>query len=139
MTADRGLRGLDLLDAAIAHIEAHPGTWYQASWRCGSGVCLAGHMAELAGGTWLTPADSPDSVYLAAEAGEVGTLIQVPGGEVRGTLVSLRAERLLGVPPDMRSALEDTDDERDLFDADNTLDDIKAMRDDLRAAAGDAA
>jgi hypothetical protein len=124
MTA--GLRGLDLLDAAIDQIEAHPETWVQGSYRCESGMCLAGWAVTLAGGKWLYPA-SQRSVreYLAPEPDDAPDDICDDGVPAH-----FRAERLIG----FRFVGGVTDD-RDLFGAENTLDGIKALRDELRAGA----
>ena len=116
------LRGLDLLDAAIDHIEKHPGTWVQESYRCETGMCLAGWAAELAGGTWVGEAGTLHGQCLIAEPGDPADAIS------RGhTSADARAAMLLGA----RFLI----DGRDLFGARNTLAEIKAMRDDLRAGA----
>jgi hypothetical protein len=132
MTADCGLRGLDLLDLAIEHIEQHPETWVQRKYRCGTTMCLSGWICELAGGRWADSGDGPYQEYLLAEPGDASWRVL----EFRGTGVVGawdRAERLLGFSPDMDEALGGTGDGRDLFDGYNNLDDIKAMRDALRA------
>jgi hypothetical protein len=123
VTAD--LRGLDLLDAAIDHIEKHPETWDQTTWRCRTGMCLAGHIAILAGGRWA----AATGCHLVREPGEPAD----PYLSLESVRVSCRAERLIGAR--ILDGDEDDEDDRDLFDANNTLDDIKAMRDKLRAGA----
>ena len=123
VTAD--LRGLDLLDAAIDHIEKHPETWDQTTWRCRTGMCLAGHIAILAGGRWA----AATGCHLVREPGEPAD----PYLSLESVRVSCRAERLIGAR--ILDGDEDDEDDRDLFDANNTLDDIKAMRDELRAGA----
>lgn len=135
MSADCGLRGLDLLDAAIAHIEAHPETWVQGSYRCASGMCLAGTIGELAGGQWGGPV-TDDAV-----TGHRQCMIREPGDDPRHIAewecgrghihVAERAERLLGISRYVDGPYVGN---RDLFDAANTLDGLKAMRDDLRVA-----
>lgn len=40
----------DLLDRAIAHIDAHPEEHNQREWVCGTTACIAGHMVMLADG-----------------------------------------------------------------------------------------
>ncbi|RYZ17201.1 MAG: hypothetical protein EOO70_02595, partial [Myxococcaceae bacterium] len=66
--ASTPLRGLPLLDLVIAQIELTPQTWHQAEWRCESGMCVAGWVAHLAGGKWLTAAsDEVSASYVAAE------------------------------------------------------------------------
>jgi hypothetical protein len=120
------LRGLDLLDAAIGHIEQHPETWDQGSYRCDSGMCLAGWIGELAGGEWIEPVGDRYSEWMVAEPGD-------PEDYVNGKAaihVAERAERLIGRS---RYIVVD-DDECDLFAGWNSLAEIKAMRDSLRAA-----
>jgi hypothetical protein len=141
MTADTGLRGLDLLDAAIARADARPETLIPEYYRCGAGMCLAGHIGEAAGGTWAAPPKGYAGECMVAEDGDSPREIDDPrhaavavGGHGPMIHVSRRARRLLGFSPYMAEALGDRDDHRDLFSARNTLDDIIAMRDDLRAA-----
>lgn len=139
MSTDCGLRGLDLLDAAITQIEQHPETWDQGRWRCKSGMCLGGWMCDLTGGRWLTGAGEDGRAYLVPEPGEEQWDIIVVGPGIKGVPAGVRAERLLGFGASMYKALGNPDDDRDLFSAYNTLADIKAMRDDLRAHAAAAA
>jgi hypothetical protein len=131
------LRGLPLLDAAIDHIEKHPEEWDQSQWRCKTGMCLAGHIVILAGGKWAHP-ERPESFLLVQEPGERS---DIGDGKVRA---SVRAERLLGAGarfPDCNGNCDDGDGSecRDLFDSNNTLDDIKGMRNELYAMAIDRA
>lgn len=137
MTADIGLRGLDLLDAVIAHIEQHPETWEQDYWRCGTAMCIAGWTAEMAGGEWVTRRSGTGVLaeYLVATADDLEeSVIGLAHGREPGRIhVADRAARLLGFYSEMCAALGNPDDERDLFGEGNTLADIKQMRDDLRA------
>jgi len=49
----------DNLVAAMANIAMHPETHQQAAWRCGTGMCIAGHVAEVANEVeWMTMKDS---------------------------------------------------------------------------------
>ena len=48
---ERKALAYDTLD----HIKAHPETWNQGEWRCRTGMCYAGWLVTLAGGTWLYP------------------------------------------------------------------------------------
>lgn len=52
---------VELLDKTLAQIEAHPETWKQDDWRCGTSMCFAGWASALAGGTF---ADDGDCVVL---------------------------------------------------------------------------
>lgn len=125
------LRGLDLLDAAIDHIERHPETWRQDEYRCRSGMCLAGWIGELAGGTWAAPLGDHWDEWM--RAGPEDPERDVQPDETQGLVIHVaeRAERLIGVS----RYVDDDLYGRDLFAGGNTLDDIKAMRDDLRARA----
>lgn len=131
-TTDIGLRGLALLDAAIAHIEAHPETWDQEHYRCESGMCVAGWACELAGGQWVADAASRDGYLLAADAADEYIIQPGAAGEygIRSTLpcpvvaAADRAERLLGLSWGQRV---------ELFASENTLADIKSIRGELAA------
>lgn len=52
---------VDLLTKTLAHIEAHPETWYQEDWRvrtdCGTACCFAGWAATLDGCVWYVRDD----------------------------------------------------------------------------------
>jgi hypothetical protein len=119
------LRGLDLLDAAIDHIEKHPETWEPAAYRCTTGMCLAGWIAEQPGGEWAGAPGYLDEEYLVREPEDDPDDI-----EEEGVHAAERAERLIG-----RSRCIDGGWPNDLFAGSNTLDDIKAMRDVLRAGS----
>jgi hypothetical protein len=130
MTTTTELRGLPLLDAAIAHIEAHPETWEQGSYRCESGMCLAGWIGELAGGTWAAPATSGLAEYMLAGPGDENDLVYPCGEDAPMVPVADRAERLLGF-----SRFIDgwPWGERDLFASSNTLARIRRMRGEIAA------
>jgi hypothetical protein len=126
-------RGLKLLDEAIDQIELHAkaaekggvSQWDQGSWRCGSGMCLAGWVDQLAGGQWLTKADedNPDDYedYLSAEPDDLADDVEdTPHG--KAVHARERALRLLGLDDDYANA----DDS--LFSADNTVEDIRSIR-----------
>lgn len=50
---------LDILDAALASIDACPDAWRQSTWHCGTVACLAGH-AAVAAGFYPSIADLPE-------------------------------------------------------------------------------
>ena len=128
MTAGMGLRGLALLNAVIAQIEAHPETWDQEEWRCETGMCVAGWMCELGGGTWLTGPYDVHSALLVIEDSDANNARTKELSDGReGIYADERARRLLGADPG------------GLFDPDNSLSDIKAIRDELYAEAIDRA
>ncbi len=62
---------VELLRKTLAHIEAHPQTWFQATWaeliegaaenECGTAFCFGGWAAVLHGAT-ITVDDAPDGV-----------------------------------------------------------------------------
>lgn len=124
---DCGLRGLALLDAVIAKIEASPKTWCQLYYRCGSGMCVAGHVDDLAGGRWAVP--DPDSALaslLLAEPSDDPVLVWTNPRFGAVTSARNRATRLLRISDD---------DGFDLFWSLNSLARIKQVRD--RIAAGE--
>lgn len=135
MSADIGLRGLDLLDAVIAQIEAHPETWSQSRYRCETGMCLAGWAAEMTGGQWLTgPASALAPLLLADDDDDPADTEDFPEDDepFSGVLAiesHIRAQRLIGLTEDQAERL---------FAGGNTLPDIKLIRAGLGVAAGGA-
>jgi hypothetical protein len=122
------LRGLDALEDAIAAVAAAPETLRSEWWRCGSGMCIAGHLCDRNGGRWL---DGPDSLlgdYLVPLVAEAAATVLV--GDRDGIHACHRAERILG----FRRWLTD---DRNLFDGDSTLADLQAILADLRRAEQD--
>lgn len=107
MTQHKGLR---LLDAALTYIEYHPNEWDQKTYRCGTGMCLAGHIAvTIAGGELKRPQDRTNDI-LRRTQGEAWSY-----GE--GTSIAARARNLLGdayIPG--------------MFDAFNSLSDLHYYR-----------
>jgi hypothetical protein len=84
-----------VLDAAMAHIRAHPERHSQYAWRCETSMCLAGWVCELAGGQWAYPANSSESaVLLAAPEDETFWIFTDDGRDV--IHAENRAARLLG-------------------------------------------
>jgi hypothetical protein len=47
---------IDLLDRALAQIDAHPDEWDQNNWHCGTSMCLAGWVGTVTGARWATSA-----------------------------------------------------------------------------------
>jgi hypothetical protein len=97
---------IELLDKALARIDANPDTWRQASWHCGTAACLAGHVALAAGYQWAS--DDAIEVFVTS-----------PDGAITDEVASV-AEDLLGL--DSKSAFE-------LFWCANTREDLQRMRD----------
>ena len=126
MSAPSGLRGLPLLDEGIRRIEADPSSWFKQHYRCESGMCLFGHIAEIDGGEWAFGADEDGRAYYLVPRDD-DPVDDV--GEVRGKRVVEcwdRVARLLGFSAGACCDLED---------GHNSLAGIKALRD--RIAAGD--
>jgi hypothetical protein len=123
-------RGLALLDEAIEQIELHSkaednGQWRQETYRCDSGMCLAGWVAQLAGGQWAFSAAHDRAEQLIADSEddpeEVDKFHGVPCVDAH-----YRAMRLLA--PDVTE--EDCDT---LFEGWKELPDIHAARDQIAA------
>lgn len=98
---------IDLLDRALARIDANPEKWTQREWRCETGMCLAGWVAAVAGASWELP-DTPDHDYV---------LDPVTGESLH---VSRYAQDALGVNGDQRHVL---------FRGMNERVELQAMRD----------
>lgn len=128
---------IDVLDAAIAEIEAHPERHDQRYWfyredgGCGTAACLAGTIALQAG--WSPTAW--EERYSGNDELSFATARAIKDGEVRD--VDDVAMDLLGCersPEYPDGAI--TDDEWDteaLFASVNTLEEIKRMRNDIAA------
>lgn len=121
------------LDRAIEGITLSPETWNQGTWRCATGMCIAGHIVEQNGDTWATGAGRPGSDFVIVPVGTDGAFphedalnwaqayeIELPEGM---TLISasLRANSLLGL----------SDAAHSLFNGSNTLAGIKEYRDQM--------
>lgn len=112
MTGTAPIPNLDLLDAVVAHIEAHPEQHNQGEWICGTAACVAGRTVLMSG--WKP-------VYFNLPA--LDTVSVEKDGQERG--VRGLAQELLGL---------DRDTANELFWATNTVDDIRRIRDELHAA-----
>lgn len=67
------MANIPLLLKTLDHIRGNPEEWFQATWRCHTGLCFAGHAAVLAGATWVV-ADDEDEENPQYE------LVQYPDG-----------------------------------------------------------
>lgn len=105
---------VELLDRTLAHIEAHPEEWDQGAWRCETGLCFAGTAAVLSGAKWLHPLGHQQDHWVRGR------------GSQQSEPAAWRAQRLLGL---------DEDQADELFAAHNTLDDLRRIVADLKAAA----
>jgi hypothetical protein len=107
---------IGLLKLALKQIETHPETWDQESWRvatgCGTKMCLAGWVCELAGGRWI----SPTSSGLFVESFDDPATICERWDGVLSVSARSRATTLLGLTREQA---------RTLFLASNTLDDLR--------------
>lgn len=124
-----------LLEQTLAQIEAHPETWDQGSFRCGTGMCFAGWTAELAGGKWLTSADAECYADRLVPEGSDGNDVTEEDCEgcdspppPPGVFAEVRAKRLLGL--DARQSAR-------LFDGSNGLDVIRALVAELKVDAAE--
>jgi len=107
----------ELAYRVLDHIDAHPESWDQKRWWCGTSGCFAGWTVELSG-----------------EKIDGRNHVRVGSGEFDVVHVGERAAQLLGFGGEgplndaARSALggtdEDEDDEFELFWASNTREDI---------------
>lgn len=113
---------VELLDQTLAYIEANRDEWKQSIYRWETGMCFAGWTCTLAGGEWLNPPDENWPDVLAAEPADApGRVFKFLGRP--GVVASYRAERLLGL----------TEDEADsLFEAHNTIEDLREIVAELR-------
>lgn len=94
----------ELAYRVLDQIDAHPETWNQGIWDCGTAACFAGWAVRLSGGT-SAKNDSLDTIVVDGPAGIIG--MEVPDA----------AEHLLG------DICRNGDDE-DLFDGSNTREDL---------------
>lgn len=116
---------LEKLDEAIAYIEEHPERWGQRDWfyrgdgGCGTAACLAGTIALLDGWqptSWCPKWDGGESSGSAVKDGVEDYVENI-------------ATAILGIRPAPGPDLHP------LFEVENTLDDIKRVRDELAAGA----
>lgn len=103
---------IELLDKALKIIEEHPEHWNQSHWHCGTSHCLAGHI-------YLIIHELP------YDCGSINNDEDCP-------LDDYDDDVLENTYWDAKKALNiSTKDADMLFDGENTLDDLKRMRDDL--------
>jgi hypothetical protein len=56
----------------LDHIDAHPETWNQLRWRCGTTACFAGWVVALGGGEIREAQTGSDAVVISGPANIVG-------------------------------------------------------------------
>lgn len=165
MTTNDGAKvtvDLAAIDAVIAQIEQHPETWNQREWRCDTGMCVAGWLCQLNGDRWL--ASNPGSriaalviAPMSATLGD-GTNYNTPFfedhvAEALGGYDKLpddmgiyhaqhRAMNIICRVPGNSVSISDVDGTLtglvdDLFGCNNTIEEIKAIRDELAIRQGD--
>lgn len=98
----------ELAERAIKEIEARPGEWRQERWRCDTGMCFAGHVAHVAGAMWKSNFVTDVRVV-------------TPSNEVMHAATFAAKELGLG------DYDPETNRMPDLFDPDNTIDDLKEL------------
>jgi hypothetical protein len=96
----------ELLLRTLEQIERHPELWNQRDWCCGTSHCFGGWAVTLAGGVWI------DGLYLKPE--DYQYIPDWPAPD--GALPDIRAMEVLGISLDQAI---------DLFDQDNTLEDLR--------------
>ena len=111
----------ELLRSVMNHIETWPNLLDMSTWRCGTTRCFAGWTADLAGAEWI--ADSLDQTQVGPIDGEMwfaGSVVRSASGELFH--VSEFARRELGLTAEAADTL---------FDASNTLKDLREMVENL--------
>lgn len=94
-----------LLRQVLAHIETNPEVWDQGEWRCDTGMCFAGWTGELAGGKWITEADSMFAPYMVVERDDHLDHVRYLSEVGYAVDVEERATRLLGLTEDQADDL----------------------------------
>lgn len=72
-----------LAEQALGRIRAEPHAHTQAAWRCSTGMCFAGHVADVSGMRWAFRADAPGVVS--------GLLVDEGGALLRDYLADIAA------------------------------------------------
>lgn len=116
----------DLLKRTLAHIEAHPGDWEQANWRCSSGMCFAGLAVDLDGGVWVSGPESYGRDMVVADAGDLLDHVHYDVHASPTVTAETRARRILGLTQDQADTL---------FSPINDLDDLRTAVAELCAEA----
>lgn len=114
--------GLERLDAALAHIDAHPDEWRQTTWgmrtECNTSCCIAGWVVVQAGAELVF--NEMDEYADVEEAIDC-----LPDGEDYEESIAVFARKLLGIDGVVSS---------DLFDGGNSRADLQRVRDRLAAS-----
>jgi hypothetical protein len=122
------LSGLELLRAAITHIQLNPREWDQGTYRCGTSMCIGGRICAIAGETWHTCGDFEEYLVDASPGTPFSRACHRCGSPV--IYISKRAEQLIGHSRYLAGDAQDDDEFEgdDLFAADNTLSDLLAWQ-----------
>lgn len=116
-----------LLKQTLDYVETHPEEWTQRFYRCGTGMCFAGWAAVLDGGTWYdAELKGPWIEDMVARPDDPDLDVFLMRDGARTVDVECRARRILGLTEDEAS---------ELFDGDNTLDDLRRIVRELCEAA----
>lgn len=112
---------VELLERTMSHIEAHPYDHDQHQWRCGTARCFAGWASYFAGGR-----------FVSSES-DIATIVASNGVKsFRSSVVRTPEDGLLHVADHAVLALGIDDGDADLlFDAMNSVADLRAMVDNL--------
>jgi hypothetical protein len=95
--------------AVLDQIDAHPETWNQGTWDCGTAACFAGWAVRLSGG-------------ISSDRGDSSRVVDGPA-ELIGVPIDVAAERLLGVSPWTPSTVYPAEEDW-LFSAGNDREDL---------------
>lgn len=121
---------VDGLTRTLAHIEANPKDWNQAYYRCGTSFCFAGWFAVLDGAKLASPEpivpDWQACDYLSLEEAHsdhpeidwARPEVNTDAGLADGTSIGSYAEAGLGLSWDQA---------RELFDGENTMQDLRRI------------
>lgn len=136
-----------LIDSEFVRAYGEGRLWVQADWRCSTGMCFAGHAADLYGAEWVTQNNTTDGrelVFVPAEMVAAYPGMVVDNTVLRDSLrvpakylhlmppvayVSAYAHAILGLGDP--SNTHDTLTHR-LYDSNNEISDISRMIDEMK-------
>lgn len=126
---------IELLEKTMQHIETHPEDWNQETWRCGTGMCFAGHAATLAGREWASEnPDGDNSMMILAKPDEFDSASFEETYSHKTGRWTTTDRKVVLVEDVARSELGLAEDEAEImFEPDNTKADLRKMVDNLKA------
>lgn len=116
----------------LKHIEDNPQTWNQATWRCDSGMCFAGWAVDLSDRfDWAHTLEELKKYDGGDYISRIAVIDRQPENGRDRMHVGEAAEILLGVHGDDDLIYDwtepDSDTRNDLFDANNSIDDLRRL------------